>query len=187
MSVYQGPVSYHLLNESALSNSIRRIWVDYDAWLTALMYAVLFGTHDQSAVEKRLDQAVDDFGNLFEQFYGDDVGDGVRSVLTRFYQGVAYLTAAYRDNDQDAILTKRQAFYDIADEFSLMYAMINRFWDRDVIQRNMYEMINAMETQIMLLSRKSFAQSIPVHDELMDHAYALADKMTEGILRQSEF
>ncbi len=187
MSVYQGPVSYHLLNESALSNSIRRIWVDYDAWLTALMYAVLFGTHDQSAVDKRLDKAVDDFGNTFAQFYGEDVGDGVRSVLTRFYQGIGDLAVAYRDNDQDSISNKRQALYDIADEFSLMYSKINRYWDRAAIQWNMYQMINDIETEIMLLSRKSFAQSIPVHDELMDHAYELADKMTQGILRQSEF
>ena len=187
MSVHQGPVSYHLLNESGLSNSIRRTWVDYDAWLTALMYAVLFGTHDRSAIEKRLDKAVEDFGDLFAQFYGKDIGNGVRSVLTRFYNGIGDLTVAYKDNDQDSILEKRQALYDIADEFSLMYSNINRYWDRTAIQWNMYQMINDIETEIMLLSRKNFAQSIPVHDALMNHAYELADKMTEGIVQQLQF
>lgn len=187
MSVYQGPVSHHLLNESGLSNSIRRTWVDYDAWLTALMYAVLFGTHDQSAVEKRLGKAVDDFGNTFAQFYGNDIGDSARSILTRFYRGIGDLTLAYRDNDQNAIVEKRQALYDIADEFSLMYSRINRYWDRTAIQWNMYQMINDIETEIMLMSRKNFAQSVPVHDALMNHAYELADKMTQGILQQFQF
>jgi hypothetical protein len=182
MSVNGGAINP--LNQAALSNALRRVWVDYVSWMTALIYTIMFGTHDQSAVETRLRQNAEDYAGIFAQFYGDAVGARLRSIFVQFQEEMAQLIQAYKANDITDISDRRQALYALGEELAMVLSQLNPYWDEASLEVGLYEMINQFEDEIVHIIRQEFEQSIEAYDRLLAQAYQTADEMTYGLQRQ---
>lgn len=93
------------LDRLVISNAIRRLEVDNISWITALMYTILFGTPAGiGEMRQRLIRNAEEFGRFFAQFYGQEVGDHVKSIMERYLDGNIALIEAYRDEDLEAAL-----------------------------------------------------------------------------------
>ena len=184
MSMWQTGRTQYLLNQVALSNSIRRLWVNNNQWIRALIFSILYGIGDQQAIEERLRQNAEEFATLFAQFYGQDSANRVRENYVRYVQALARTIEAYRDNDVSVIATQREVLNQIADELAQLYSDINRYLDRATVQAFLYELVDLTESQIMRILGGDFAQSIQEYDEFMEQSYRISDELTAGILRQ---
>lgn len=184
MSMWQTGKTQYLLNQVALSNSVRRLWVNHNIWLRALMFSIIYGIGDREAVEERLRQNADEFTTLFAQFYGQDTGNRIRENYLRHVQNVARLIEAYRDNDVSAITDARTDLYQTGDALAQIYSEINRFWDRATLQAYIDELINLTENQIARIVNGDFSQSIQEYDQFMEQGYRLSDELTFGMLKQ---
>ncbi len=184
MSMWQTGRTQYLLNQVALSNSIRRLWVNNNQWIRALIFSILYGIGDQQAIEERLRQNAEEFATLFAQFYGQETANRIRENYVRYVQALTRMIEAYRDNDISTIATQREVLYQVADELAQIYSEINRYWDRATLQILIYELVNFTENQIMRTVGGDFAQSIQEYDEFMEQGYRLSDELTSGILRQ---
>ncbi len=173
-----------ILNQIAVSNDIRRLWVDNAQWIRALIYSVFYDIGDQNAILARLNKTADDFATLFAQYYGEDTGRQVRDNYMEYVREVAEMIRAYRDGNQALVSDEREALYDTADELAALYGRVNRFWDEATMQMLLYALANATENEIGSIASGDYAREIAVHDEFMEQSYHLSDELTLGILRQ---
>ena len=176
--------SQYLLNQVALSNTIRKLWVDNNQWTRALIHNVMLDQSGQDELVKRVEQNAQDFATIYEQFYGKDSADQIKRLINNDLEGTLRLIRAYKDDDPQAIRSAREALYANANELARFLAGINRYWDMATLQTMLYEIVNLREYETMLIRDKEFAKSIQQHDELMDQGYRLADEITYGILKQ---
>lgn len=174
----------YLLNQVALSNSIRRLWVDNNLWMRSLIYSILFDLGDREVIQAQLRKNADAFAGLFAQFYGQQTGQRVRTLFLNYMQSAEAMIQAYKDNDLPAVAVQNQNLYRFADDLSQLYADINRYWDKMTLQAMLYELINLTEYEIMHIRAGEFSQSAGNYDEIMNQAYRLSDELTYGMLRQ---
>ncbi|MEL7603143.1 MAG: hypothetical protein AAGU77_08290 [Bacillota bacterium] len=173
------------MNSLAISNAIRRLEVDNTSWVTALMYTILFGPPAGiEDIRQRLLRNAEDFGRLFGQIYGPEVGDHMKSIMERYLDGSIALIEAYRDEDLTAIQESRGVLYDIADELALLFSSVNPYWDRYSVQAVLYKIIYGNEEEILRIKNRDYARSIQAHDELQTLLYEFSDELAAGIIRQ---
>lgn len=176
--------SQYLLNQVALSNAIRRLWVDNNQWTRALIQSVLYEQGNQDELLDRIRENADDFSTLFGQFYGEDAGRQVEKYINNDLDGTLRLITAYKADDAQAIRSAREYLYANMSDFSRYLARINRYLDMATLEVMLYELINLAEYEIILIRDREFAKSIDQHDELMNQGYKLADELSYGILKQ---
>ena len=176
--------SQHLLNQVALSNSIRRLWADNIQWTRALMISAIYDRGDQQALIARLRQNAEDFATVFGQFYPQPVVNQLRQYINNEVDGVIRLIEAYKNYDDQAIREAREFLYANADETASYFARSNRYLDLPTIQVMLHDIINLLEQEIMLIRDGQFVESIRKHDELTNRVYTLSDELTYGILKQ---
>lgn len=190
MSIAQPFTGKFLPGQVELSNTIRRLWVDNNRWIRTLISRILFnigGREGRESVEIRLAQIASDFGNLFAQYYGEEVGHNIRVNYLRYIDALELLIEAYRDNDLAAATTQRQILYGIADELAREYSKINKYWDMPTLQILLYELINDTENQIISILAGDYVKDIEEYDAFMEQAYRISDELTYGMLRQFQF
>lgn len=173
-----------VLNQIAVSNNIRRLWVDNTQWIRALVYSVFYNIGNQDAILARLNKLANDFGTLFAQYYGEDTGNKVRENYMQYVQEVYSMILAYREDNKALISDERQALYDTADELAAIYARINRYWDEPTMQILLYALVNATENKIQSVDSGDYVREIAAHDEFIEQSYNLADELTYGIIKQ---
>lgn len=176
--------SQYLLNQVALSNSIRRLWVDNNQWTRALIFSILYNQGDRDELISRLRQNADDFATIFAQFYSQQTADQIRRFINNGLDGTIRMIEAYKANDAQAIRSAREYLYANANDIATYLSRINRYWDMPTLQVMLYEIINLIEYETMLIRDGAFEESIKQHDELMNQAYKLSDELTYGILKQ---
>lgn len=176
----------NMLNSTAISNAIRKLEVDNISWMTALMYTILFGP--PVGIEDyrlRLIRNAEDFGRFFAQFYGQEVGGQVQDIMERYLDGMIALIEAYRDdNDLEAIQTRRDILYDIADELAQLLSSVNPYWEKRSAQAVLYKIIYNNEEEILRIKNRDYVKSIQSHDELQTLLYAFSDELAAGIMKQ---
>ena len=176
--------SQHLLNQVALSNSIRRLWVDNVHWTRALTYSILFDQGDRDDIEARLRQNADDFATIFGQFYNQQTTNQLASLINNDLEGTIRLIEAYKSGDDQAIRRARAYLYANMNELASYLSRINRYWDMATLHAMLQEIINFVEHEIMFIHDGQFEESIMQHDELMNQVYKLSDELTYGIIKQ---
>lgn len=184
MYMGQPPVIRFLPGQVELSNTIRKLWVDNNRWIRALIISIVFNLRNREAIEVRLEKIADAFAGLFTQYYGQNIGDRVRENYLRYIQNLEMMIEAYRDNNLEGVAQQRQVIYGIADELAQEYSQINRYWDMATMQILLHELLDATESQIMSITSGDFAKDIEECDRFMEQAYRLADELTYGMLRQ---
>lgn len=182
MYAYQGHI--YQPGQAELSNALRRVWVDYVSWTTALIYTILFGTHDQSAIEARLKQNAKEYAEIFAQYYGDEAGEQLRALFEQYQEEMTRLIQAHKENDSFGVADHRQALYAIADQVALMLSRLNPYWDQASIQIGVHEITNLFEEEIVHILQQQFDKSIEAYDELLTQAYQTSDMLTNGLQRQ---
>ena len=183
MSMNQGPTVPPVSNSISLTNALRDLWVDNISWMTAIIYSVLFGA-DTNAMQRRLDRNTEEFGALFDYYYGKEIGNFIRDNFTSFINEMILLVEAYRDDNVPLIEQRRNALFDIADDLSIVMSQINPYWDRTALQAGLYSVISEYEEEIVRSKTREYQKSIQAHDRLQDLLYRVSDEMAAGIIRQ---
>lgn len=167
----------------SLTNALRDLWVDNVSWMTSIMYSVLSG-YDTGAMQRRLDRNTEEFGALFDHYYGKEVGNFIRDNFTSFISTMILLIEAYRDDDVPLIEQKRNALFDLADDLALVMSQINPYWDRTALQSGLYSVISEYEEEIVSIKTRQYQKSIQAHDKVQDLLYRVSDEMAAGIIQQ---
>lgn len=171
-----------------LSNSVRELWVDMVRLIRAYITSTLFNVgvqESKDAVDLRLKRTAAQLRELVIQYYGEDVGNQVQENFLNFIYHIERLIDAYGNMDQAAIVQHRMNLQYLANNFSQGYAIINRYYNRAVVQQLLNEFVNSVENQVISIMYNDYSADLEEYDRLMNIAYRLADEFIYGILRQS--
>ena len=170
-----------------ISNEIRKFLVDIDRLARVYIARTLLNVGVQptkDAVNERFRSAVAEFGNLMLQYYGEDIANQVQKDALTFINHFEQMVDAYANRDEKAVEQSRNALYFLANKYAQSYALVNNFFQKDVILPLFYEWINLAENQIVSILNKDYARELKEYDEFMDVTYRLADEFIYGMLRQ---
>jgi len=171
-------------DETALSKLLRRLEVDNIAWMTALMYTIIFGPGETTAIENRLKKNIEEIAGVFEQFYGMEAVERMQKNMLEYLEHFKPLVEAYRDRNIPAIERHRNALLDTADALADALSGINPEWDKAPMQTMLYELIRRNEEEIVRIIERDYERSIAAHDELQELMYRIADELAYGMARR---
>lgn len=170
-----------------ISNAIRKFLVDINRLTRIYIARTLLNVGVQptkDAVNERFRSTVAEFRNLLLEYYGEDISNQVQNDSLTFINHFEQMVDAYAKRDENAIEQSRNALYFLANQYAQRYALINNYFDRNVILALFYEWINLAENQIVSLLNKDYARELKEYDEFMNVTYRMSDEFIYGMLRQ---
>lgn len=167
-----------------LSNTIRKNGMDLARYQRDLILRYTLDLGNQAAIEERMRKIVDNTQAQFAQFYGPQVGDRIKQLFLDYFHSVQELFKAYLNNNETDIRLYRDMMYRNADEFSELFASVNRYWDKATLQTMLYVLANDTEKQIANLVSGNYAEDVEGYDEYVEEIYRLSDEFTYGLLKQ---
>jgi len=173
-----------LVNLLTAVNTMRSLFADQTRWTRAAIVSIVFDLPDRAAVTARFLRTADDFGNIFRQFYGDEVGTRAQILLSTYYRTILSLVEAYKANDMQQAGNLHTALYAVLDQFVAFLSERNHYWDQASLQVAFYDLANLTEQEIMAMFSGDYEREIQLYDELEDHALQLAEDLAYGLVRQ---
>ncbi len=181
---FQPPTQRFLPNQVEISNQIRSLFVDIARWLRNMILSEQLDLPNKDAIKNRSDQTAYEASALFARFYGQEAGDKVRQIYLDYFESVHDMIQAYQDNDIVGVEQYRTALYQGADELAALLSRLNRYWDYATLQALQYVLVDDTVKQIQTLVSGDYPNDILAYDEFINQAYAIADVLTYGILKQ---
>jgi hypothetical protein len=170
-----------------LSNAIRRIWVDVNRLIRIYITRTIFNVgvrESTGAVNESFKRIADELRNLLVQYYGEDIANQVQADFLDYIYHMEQMIDAYANKDEQAVALHRSHLYFLTDKFAQSYAVMNNYYDKDVILALFHELIYLIENQIMSIMNQDYARDLEEYDKFMNITYRLADEFVYGILRQ---
>lgn len=170
-----------------LANAIREFLVDVNRLTRVYVARTLLNVGvrpTKAAVNTRLQNAAAKFRNLLVKYYGEDIANQIQTDFMTFINYFEQMVDAYAIHDQDAVAQYSNALYYLADKDAQSYALINNYFDKDVIRTLLYDWIALAQNQIVSIMEGNHERELEEYDQFMDITYRLADEFIYGTLRQ---
>ena len=183
---HAGPAEHApTVRQAAFHDGMRKLWEDHITWTRLAIVSFAAGLPDLDATQARLLQNQVDIGNAIKPYYGRAAGSRLTALLKGHIAGAVALLQAAKAGDQAGIASASAAWYananDIAD---FLHAANPRQWPRTELRTMMRMHLDETlaEAQHRLQSR--FADDVRDYDAVHHHILAMADMLTDGIVRQ---
>lgn len=171
-------------NEVALMNQLRRLWEEHIMWTRSFIISAVSELGDLDAVTARLLRNPDDFGNLLSLFYGVEIGDEFKTLLSDHLLIAADLVNAAKMGNTEAADSTRAKWYDNADDIAMFLSEINPNWNLMVWQSLLYEHLEMVENEAVTRLNEDYEQNVMSFDQMQTQALQMADYMFEGLAKQ---
>lgn len=167
-----------------LSNQLRLLWEQHVYWTRFVISGIVFHSPDLDASQNRLLQNPGDFASVLRTFYGENVAMKFATLLTAHLSIAAELvTATAEGKSQDAAEAEKR-WYENAEQIAVFLASVNPYWSKHEWQEMLYSHLDMTKQEAVDFINGDYAASVEVFDRIEMEALQMADKMTEGILRQ---
>lgn len=167
-----------------LNNRLRKLWADHVMWIRSFILSTAFETEDLQAVTNELLRSSVQFANVLRPLYGDEIADRFDSLF-RDHLLIAFqvFNAIKRRIPRDAE-EQHEKWYDSADSIAQFLSDINPNWQKSDWQKMLYDHLNMIEYEAVLIFTNQFAESIAQYYRIQDEAQKMADVMADGIIKQ---
>jgi hypothetical protein len=177
----------HRLNarQLAFHDGMRKLWEDHITWTRLAIVSFAAGLGDLPATEARLLANQTDIGKAVAPYYGRAAGRKLTALLKEHILGAVAVLQAAKAGDAGATTKAVNAWYananDIAD---FLHAANPRHWSRADMRAMMKTHLDETlkEAQDRLAGR--FAADVADYDAVHRHILAMADMLSDGIMRQ---
>lgn len=167
-----------------LNNLIRQLWTEHISWARIAILSLYTNAPDIKFVTDRLYRNADDFGALFSDFYGPEIGKRIAKLMTEHLAISIDLVHAIRDNDKAKINELDRRWYLNADAIADALNSINPGWNKQIVKNMMYDHLDLTKREIIDVFSNKYRESIATYDEKANQAALIADMLLEGLLLQ---
>jgi hypothetical protein len=167
-----------------LSNLMRALWEEHVAWTRMTIISMAENLADVDPVTKRLLRNPVDIAAVFRAFYGNDIAGRLEGLLTDHLVIAAELVKAAKAGDAAAAADAEKRWYANADEIAVFLNSVNPYWPTDTMKKMWHEHLSLTKTEAVARLNKDYAADIALYDEIETQILAMADALTEGIVRQ---
>lgn len=171
-------------SELTLNNQMRLLWEQHVYWTRLFIVSTVFSLPDAGLVTKRLLRNPKDFELALQQFYSDDTAAKFAELLTSHLTIAAELVNAAKVGDNATATDAEKRWYANADEIAVFLASINPYWTVQEWQKFLYDHLAMTKAEAVGFLTQNYADSIMTFEVIEQEALAMADAMTQGLVRQ---
>jgi len=176
--------NYSNYGQMNLMNGLRKLWMEHVFWTRLFIISAVSDLPDLNQVTKRLLRNPSDFADVLEIYYGKDKADTFRSLLEDHLKIAASIVSNAKTGNTKAVDQFTKKWYDNADSIADFLASINPYWDKDSWIQMLHEHLKlTMDEAVARLGGESI-KDILLFDMVEEQALAMADMMTEGMIKQ---
>ncbi|NLY70604.1 MAG: hypothetical protein GX076_02820 [Clostridiales bacterium] len=165
-----------------ISNTFRKLWMQYFIWCKSYIISVLENSADQGAIKKRLLQNPSDFASELKIFYLDEKVEGIKKLLENHIHLVIDYLDHIKAGDNEAREETRKKTYHNASEIAGSLSEINPYWSKNEWTVMLFDHLGMTES--LIDNRLNKRYDLDVSDKIEKHAYDMSDYMTEGLVKQ---
>jgi len=173
------------VSRSDFRSDMRTLWVDHINYTRNFIISFASNLPDQEVVSARLLQNQVDIGNAVKPFYGDAAGEQLSALLRDHILGAVDVLKAAKANDKpatDAAFKKWQAN---GDQIAVFLSKANpKNWPEQTMKSEMQQHLTLTLNEANNRLTGKYAQDIQDYDKVHHHILALADTLSDGIMKQ---
>jgi hypothetical protein len=164
---------------------MRKLWTDHVAYTRLFIISAAADLPDKDATTQRLLRNQTDIGNAVAEFYGKDAGDKLTGLLRDHILIAADLVGAAKAGDKaktDQLNAKwRSNAEDIA---RFLHGANPKHWPEATLRSMMFKHLDQTLAEATHRLQGNFAADVKDYDEIVDHILAMADALSDGIIKQ---
>jgi hypothetical protein len=169
----------------AFHDGLRKLWEDHITWTRLAIVSFAAGLPDLPATENRLLANQADIGNAIEPYYGHKAGNRLTALLRHHILGAVALLQAAKAGDAGAVSKASAAWYANANQIAdFLHAANPRHWPRRAMRTMMKEHLDETLAEAEDRLEGRFAADIRDYEAVHRHILAMADMLSDGIMRQ---
>ena len=166
-------------------DAMRKLWEDHITWTRMVIVSTLVGLPDQEPTVQRLLQNQEDIGDAIKPFYGDAAGEQLSALLRDHILIAAEILQAAKNGNGAALEAARVRWYANADDIAEFLNAANpQNWPLEEMRAMMREHLDLTLQEAVAYLNGNYAASIDFYDQVHIQALAMADMLSDGIIRQ---
>lgn len=167
-----------------LSNQMRLLWEQHVYWTRMAILSMASGLPDAEAVTGRLLRNPKDFELVLKKYYGEDIAAKFAELFTSHLTIAAELVSAAKAGNNAAAADAEKRWYANADQIAVFLSSINPYWSMQKWQKMLYDHLAMTKTEAVDILTQKYNDSISIFENIEQEALAMADLMTQGIIKQ---
>jgi hypothetical protein len=169
----------------ALHDGMRKLWEDHITWTRLAIVSFAAGDKDLQATETRLLRNQTDIGNAIKPYYGAKAGRALTALLKEHITGAVALLVAAKSGDNAALAKAKTAWYANGNQIADFLAKANpHSWPRKTMRSMMKEHLDVTLKEAVDELTGKYSASVRDYESIHHHILAMADGLSNGIIRQ---
>jgi hypothetical protein len=165
-----------------LNNRLRRLWSQLAMWRRDYLVSLASGYGDLQLIEDKLYHVTQDFGNVFETFFGVVFANRMEYYFTVQASILNEIANAINMGNQEAADTATRRLYENVDDMSTYLASINPYWNEVNLRSLFYEYYRETVLEIINILAGNQEEAIRIYQTLEDYVLEIADYLTRGFV-----
>ncbi|WP_372237817.1 acetylglutamate kinase [Paenibacillus sp. P46E] len=167
-----------------LNNQMRSLWEQHVAWTRMAIRSIVFSLPDTDVTVARLLQNAPDMGDALKPFYGAAAGDAYAQLINEHLVIAADLVKAAKAGDQTAAAAAEKKWVANGDQIVEFLSRLNPYFPKEEFRQMFYQHLALTKGEAVALLQKDYKQSVQLYDSIERGALAMADMLTNSIIRQ---
>jgi hypothetical protein len=170
---------------SALHDNMRTLWQDHGTWTRLTIVSLADNSPDLQVTQDRLLANQTDIGNAIKPYYGADAGSKLTALLQQHITTAAGVLKAAKTGNAAEIDQAKAAFYANGNQIAEFLHNANPGnWPLDATQNMMKTHLDQVVEMGSDELTHRYAESVGVWNAYRDHILAMADTLSNGIMKQ---
>ena len=172
-------------DDQAFHDAMRKLWEDHITWTRLVIVSLANDLPDSGPTVQRLLQNQVDIGDAIKPFYGEAAGEQLSALLRDHILIAAEILQAAKNNDTTALNDATARWYANADDIAVFLNSANpKAWPLHEMKHMMREHLDLTLQEAVAYLQGDHAASIAAYDQLHLQILAMADMLSDGIIRQ---
>ena len=167
-----------------LRSSMHKLWEDHVTWTRNVILNIMDGLPGTDEAVARLLRNQDDIGDAIKPVYGEAAGKELTRLLREHIIVAADLLKAAKAGNNAAFNDANKKWFTNADEISQFMARANPNWKLDDMKKMMHTHLTLTTDEATARLKKDYAADVRAYDRVHEEILAMADMLTDGILKQ---
>jgi hypothetical protein len=173
------------MDRRAFHDDMRKLWEDHITWTRLVIIGVFEDLPDLDPTVQRLLQNQVEIGDAIKPFYGEEAGEQLTALLTDHILIAAEILQAAKSGDTAALEDAVERWYANGDDIAVFLNSANpKHWPLEEMKAMMREHLDLTLKEAVAYLEGDYDASIAAYDAVHLQALAMADMLSEGIIKQ---
>ena len=165
-----------------LNNRLRRLWSQLAMWRRDYLITLASNFGDLKLIENRLYNITNDFGNVFESFFGVQAANRLEYYFTVQASILNEIAAAMKSGDNETVNSATKRLYENVDDMAAYLSGLNPYWNEVNLRSLLYNYYRLTLVESVNILSGNLEEAIRIYEDLEDYVLQIADYMTQGFI-----